>query len=294
MAKENSRNMKRVVSGLMALSIVASQAVGLPANVDGGGLFGSIVASAATYTSGTIDVTSLRVDDIIDARNGTVTINNDSGKDLYVHHGDSAVSVSPNVTFSVPSGYYEVVEANDLDSCFSLTYVDATAPAPTLTGGTVIKFNANGEYAFKLEAAAYIGVARFDSGTYKFKLINDGKSIGIYNPTVDKIVATIVSDLPDNFAGTAYVSHDDETYTITPNVIYSGNFDTSALNVGDVLAPGRKTRPRLPTIIFSIKMAKKLPIIIKSRSDPMDCIEMALMITDFTKMITLSLLRQLI
>ncbi len=123
-----------------------------------------------------------------------------------------------------------MVEANDLDSCFSLTYVDATAPAPTLTGGTVIKFDANGEYAFT-----------HNSSTYKFKLSSDGKSIDLYNADTNEKLGSI-SNLPDNFAGTVYVSYsvENDNYTFTPNVIYSSDFDTTALHIGDVLAPGAK------------------------------------------------------
>ena len=52
MANEKSRNAKRVVSVIMALSIVASQVV-LPANVDWGGLVGSTITASANYDENT-------------------------------------------------------------------------------------------------------------------------------------------------------------------------------------------------------------------------------------------------
>lgn len=331
MANENSRNMKRVVSGLMALSIVASQAVALPANVDAGGLFGSIVASATTYSSGTINVTSLQAGDIIDARNNSVTINNDSGKTLNAHHGDSIPVSSAGYshysagdTVSVSGGYYKVIEAELTSSCFFLTYKDETAPAttfddkltvdnatytgsavkpvikydgttltegqdytyavyktatpsnteepigdptdvgtyyvkvtgkgnysgekiipmsvsyPTLTANTVIKFDENGEYEFTLEGDTYIGIDIYRKGTYKFKLSSDGKSIDLYNADTNEKLGTVASDLPGIFAGTAYVSNAEDSYIITPNVIYNSEVDKTALHVGDILAPGTK------------------------------------------------------
>ena len=51
MANENSRNAKRVVSGLLALSIVAGQTV-LPANVGAGGLFGKTLTASAEKPTG--------------------------------------------------------------------------------------------------------------------------------------------------------------------------------------------------------------------------------------------------
>ncbi|SEL27861.1 hypothetical protein SAMN02910353_02277 [Ruminococcus sp. YRD2003] len=78
MASNLSYGMKRVLSGIMALLIVAGS-TGLSANVRGGGLFArsAITANAATYSS---DVQSLQVGDILEpgarynADNKTITL----------------------------------------------------------------------------------------------------------------------------------------------------------------------------------------------------------------------------
>ena len=169
-----------------------------------------------------------------DAANKTVTWSSDNEAVATVDADGVVTAVSAGTATITATATNGTDDTSDDKTATCAVTVNAA-----LTAGSVIEFDENGEYEFVVNADDLKMKASDRASLYldaNYRLtVSNGKII-LSGDTMQESLE--VAQLPEKFAGTAYISGtgtEEDPLVVTPNNIYSGEINVTTLNIGDVL-----------------------------------------------------------